>query len=514
MTLRSLTHIGLLVALACSAGAQGIRGDQVLRVTVKLSLEEDAGQNFGSLFEANTADGKHAVGAGFLGLYNTRYRADRYTLQFFVRPTAGERPLTIERLPRPNETAGAYLFEFDGKLYVTGADDPVRQWDPAANAWATDEGEPRPGRMRLADGLLTFDDNYAAFNGEQLLGAPERGNFFRYYYAHGHLCFYHTDYAGTSGYRDYVSDDEGFTKLYACPWKPGDGPINLADATVMVLPFVGEYPFAWGQLGAEVVTCSNIGGIYVFDGVAWKTIHDGKLGESYQVYSMLNTYDRMLLGQYPTGMLFEYDGESVTLLDGQPPRIEGVSGSSREAQTTAIYGGDIYVGVWPWGELWRYCPDSGEWHSCGRMFTHPEPHNNTTHPYQTDCEEHDLVHNEWGQRVTSLVPLGESMMLSTSAKWPHDWNPEWGFIEGDGWKEYGAVLRLHAPGNLSVPIKPTESETELTFIIQGDTMQIEQDGELLGSASLGDLIPDDLTDIKWGQGVFGPFGGESLEGDG
>ena len=34
---------------------------------------------------------------------------------------------------------------------------------------------------------------------------------------------------------------------------------------------MGEVPFSYGQLGGGVLTCSNIGGVYVFDGGTWWT---------------------------------------------------------------------------------------------------------------------------------------------------------------------------------------------------------------------------------------------------
>ena len=92
-----------------------------------------------------------------------------------------------------------------------------------------------------------------------------------------------------------------------------------------------------------------------------------KLRVSYQLYSTMAFHDRLLMGQYPTGRVFEYDREKITDLEGWPPKLQGVSGSAREAQTTVIYGDDVFVGVWPWGELWRYSPDSKSWAFTGRM---------------------------------------------------------------------------------------------------------------------------------------------------
>jgi hypothetical protein len=36
-------------------------------------------------------------------------------------------------------------------------------------------------------------------------------------------------------------------------------------------------------------------------------------------------HDRLLMGHYPTGRLFEYDGKKITELAGWPPKLAGVS---------------------------------------------------------------------------------------------------------------------------------------------------------------------------------------------
>ena len=72
------------------------------------------------------------------------------------------------------------------------------------------------------------------------------------------------------------------------------------------LPVVGETTFAWGQLGRQIVTGSNIGGFYVFENGTWRTVRQPTLGRSFQLYSSVSFRDRLLMGQYPTGRVFEY----------------------------------------------------------------------------------------------------------------------------------------------------------------------------------------------------------------
>lgn len=508
ITCSMLVNIGMLAYAA---------GDNAIKFIARVEFGEDIGQNYGTLFEAPTADGRFVLGAGFAGLYNTHIRSDRYAVQFFIRPRDGKRELTTERRPRPfDDVAGAYMVDMDGKLHAfhQSAEDR-RLWNEATGTWQ-DEPSFTPKSMRLGGKMLLFGDSQVEYDGKPILRKPQQGTYHHYYYAQGHLFFYHTYIDESSGATVY-KQGEGFTKLYACPWRPdSDRPIDVSQATVLTLPF-RETPFAWGQLGAGVLTCSNIGGLYIFDGQAWKTLVKAVMNTSYQIYSMLNYYDRLLMGHYPTGLLYEFDGNNVTLLEGWPPRLEGVSPNAREAQTTAIYGGDLFVGVWPWGELWRYSPDAKQWSSAGRMFTHPLTYE-TTHPYEKECIEKKIVSNQLGQRVTSLVPIGDSLMISTSAKYPCKWASAFDFLGDDKRKEYGSVVRLRTPGHLSAPVRWKQATTQLEFVISGDDLRIVQDGEELASGKIGAALAaaiaaaPNLEKTTWGQGVFGKFTGASLKG--
>ena len=109
-------------------------------------------------------------------------------------------------------------------------------------------------------------------------------------------------------------------------------------------------------------------------------------------------------------------------------------------------------------------------------------------------------------------------MLSTSAKSPIEWKPEYDFVGNDKWKEYRSVIRLTIPGNLCVPAKWTADPTELEFVLDGRTMSIVQDGETLASGEVDGSLSSRITggvnavDVKWGRGVFGEFGGKTIEG--
>ena len=508
------TTVGLVLVLLALHCETAVAGD--LKVVVTIDRGEDIGQAFGSLFEASSDDGAIVIGAGFQNWYNTRYRADRHAVQFYIRPTDGRRELTVEELPRPtDDLVGSYLFERDGTIYSTYGG--LQSWNAKTHSWNKADGKGGTDEtMRVGNGILVFGGSYVTWDGQRILDPPSEGSYRLFFYANGHLCFYHVN-KRDQPYRLFKSEADGFSRLYACPWKPSDGKVDLTKAITLRLPVVGETTFAWGQLGDQIVTGSNIGGFYVFQNDRWKKLLDPQLGVSYQLYSTLAFHDRLMMGQYPTGRVFAFDGKQITDQPGWPPVPEGVSSSAREAQTTAIYGGDLLVGVWPWGEVWRYNSDSEKWNFTRRMFKHPALSDKIVHPYDVE-NSNDSPRNRWGQRVTSLVPSGPDLYISTSAKTPYEWDAvKFPFLMPEKWKSYGKVYRARMPGHLSKSTEWTDGPTRFEFSIRGGSMSIHQDGVLLGNAAVTGTLAAQVAKLKSleriskGQGVFGPTASKSLE---
>ncbi|MAV37326.1 MAG: hypothetical protein CMJ59_17940 [Planctomycetaceae bacterium] len=505
-------------AIICLATADGFAEEPLARWQTTVDFGDDLGQNFGSLFEARDGQGRLVAGAGFQEVYNTRFRSNRHSLQFFIRPARKAETFHIERLPHPDLDCGIYLFELDGQLHAwTGArSNRVKRWDPKRRRWESDlqvagglgSGD---GVMRIGRGLLVFKNSAAtftdAFDGTQrrtILAPPAVGRYYNFYYALGRLFFYHTS----------SQPPEAFTRIHACRWDPATAvPIDLSQSVVQQAVYVGETPFSWGQFQGEVVTVTNQGGIHACDGRRWRTLQEADNRVNYQVYSMLNFYDRTLLAQYPTGHLFEYrGGTEVRHLDGWPPRLRGVSSRAREAQTTAIYRGEMFTGVWPWAELWRYDRDVDRWHSMGRAFSHPAVTDKTVHPYQEHADRFRLVSNHWGQRITSMIPIGDALYLSTSAKGTYEWNDDYDFLTDEQRREYGAALRLTMPGNLTTLMRWTDQPVALEFLVFTDRLVVRQDGREIGSSRFQVEDKTRVSDTKttWGRGIFGPLNGRLL----
>ena len=507
--------------LAALALTPHVSADTVVRVT--LDRGRDLGQAFGSVFEATSDDGAVTVGAGFPNAYNTRYRNDRHAIQFFVRPNQGERRFDVQPLPRPNDLCGAYLYSQDDVVWSTYGQ--VKAWNPKTRQWEprvdpdTPPNQPLGGTsetMRVGRHLVEFGASTVRCDGRVVLPPPDQGSYQLFFYANGKLCFYHV-HRREQPYHRFKSDEDGFSRLYAVPWTPEQTKVDLNQAFTKTLPVVGETTFAWGQFGKQIVTGSNIGGFYVLEDNRWSMMLEPQLNVSYQLYSTLMLHDHMIMGQYPTGRLFRYDGTSIQDQPGWPPIAEGVSGSAREAQTTVLFGGELLVGVWPWGELWRYNPGAKQWSFVRRMFDHPQRSAEITHPYDIENKDND-IRNLWGQRVTSLVPADDGLYVSTSAKYPCQWEPEKFPFLKDKWQSYGSVYRLTTPGHLGASTKWTDGPTKFELVVTRDEMRITQDGHPLAAArltaDLARVVQDaSFTNIQWGNGIYGKFSGPKLSGE-
>ena len=482
----------------------------VLDISVKVDFGQDLGQNFGTLFEAVDAQGRTVAGAGFPGLYNTTCRNDRRGLQFFVRPVQDGTQPQMDVLPRFSEDTGVYIGDINGHMYAVGnrVATQVRAWNPSAGMWETKYGETPlrkgDGEMHLGDGLLTFRDDRIEYGGKLILAAPKGESIHHVYYALGHLFFFHD--------RPGEEKDGAFTRVCALPWAPGQA-ADLADAIVRPTTTLHETTWAWGQVKGKVLTVTNWGCVLAFDGKGWQTLRE-RDGKSYQVYAALNYYDRLLLGHYPSGSLHEYDGEVLTQREKWPPAMPGVATTAREAQSLALYRGELYTGVWPWAELWRYDRESDRWSLTRRLFTRPPLTDEVAHPYEAEILAYNAAHNaknvwnDWGQRATSMAVAEDALYIGTSNKGGAPHPPDYTFIDDAALAEYGLVHRMRLPGHLSCQVRWVNGPTTFRFRVADGRMRVSQDGVEIATAAIDSATALKIARITWGNGMFGPLAGK------
>eukprot|EP00913_Durusdinium_trenchii_P023356 g21934.t1 len=490
---RTVCFITTITGIAASRHGDAADRPEI-DVSVTVNFGRDTGQNFGTLFEARDKAGKTVFGAGFVGTYNTRYRADRYQLQFFVRPRKQPDRFQRRKMPRASTDSGIYLYHLRGNAFAEarGKDTTPRQWSSSENQWKDVPVSERTdhGGTLVRGKLLAMKAGRILYDGRVILDQPTIGRYLRLYFARNHLFFYH---------QHNVSSSNAFNNVVAVPWNPyaDQLKVDLSKAIRLKTIYPREFPYAYGQFKSQVLSCSNIGGLYVFEAGKWRVLLKPDHRVSYQVYSMINFRDRLMMGQYPTGRILEYDGTRIIDRKNAPPVLAGVSTSAREAQTTTIYRGELIVGVWPWAEIWRLDSLTNRWVSMGRMFSQPELTRKTVHPYEAQAKKAQMVTNNLGQRVTALIPHEDSLLVGTSSKGGHAWSAKnRDILPDDAREEFGAIYRLTMPGNLAANIQWTEKPTTLRFLATGGRMSIQQDGREIGTTPISAALVEQLPKTR------------------
>lgn len=477
-------------------------------VALTVQLGPDRGQNPGSLFEIADPAGRVVAGAGFLGAYNTQPRSDRWTLHWFLKTPDKPPRWQVERLPAiDSRDTGFYPFSLDGRLYVHGRGGPdprVWSWDASRRKWSVTDGV-AAYTENIAGKHLSVTSQKVIYGGHTLLELPDAGQRIgEHYFSAGKLIL-----------RQYDANAKPpVDRLVVYPWQPEtDQSLVAARELTYDIPNPIEFVYAFGQWRDHIVAVTNHGRVLRLDSQGWQVLREPKPGVSFQIYSAISSYDRLLLGHYPTGEIYEYRGEPLRLLAGWPPVMPGVARSAREAQSLTLYGGDLYAGVWPWAEVWRYDGNRQTWNFVQRMFSHPPATDRSQHPYEAETAAADKVANLWGQRVTGLEPLGHDLFITTSSKTGWSWEPRFGFLSPQERADYGAIYRATVPGTLSVPIRWTPDPTRLEFAIHDGVLAIRQDDRILGSVPLPGEAERVLKGGRFqrGQGIFGPFQGQALE---
>lgn len=170
-----------------------------------------------------------------------------------------------------------------------------------------------------------------------------------------------------------------------------------------------------------------------------------------QFYSSIQYNGTTYVGQFPSGRLYVFDGRALKLSDFAPDDILNKRNKYYEAQSMAEYCGDLYIGYYPKGEIYRYDHKLKSWAMFFRAFSEgPEengiPYYGNMHlSYSPDRNIYDRFF--FAQRVSSLVPFGDSLYVTTSNL--GGWNvntPNPTFLSQKSILEYGAIYKIHKEG--------------------------------------------------------------------
>jgi hypothetical protein len=216
----------------------------------------------------------------------------------------------------------------------------------------------------------------------------------------------------------------------------------------------GTFPYVYAESKGHVIVITNWGDAVKYDGHSWCRMSRSELDifgcnksepmvtepRKIQFYSSIQYQGETLLGEWPTGSIYTFDG--VVLKPSEkwtPPPLRNREKIGFEAQSMAEYCGDLFVGYWPKGEVWRYSRRDNVWVYFKHLFT---PVVNEGFVPWADRSPDGLPGAFFGQRVTALVPYEDSLYAFTSNL--HYWTDDI-FVDAlskERQDEYGMIWKI------------------------------------------------------------------------
>lgn len=233
---------------------------------------------------------------------------------------------------------------------------------------------------------------------------------------------------------------------------------KMIDRCIHIDIYQGTFPYVFAEHGGKVVAVTNWGDAVLFDGKTWcrmaRTAGDIFVctpnepmvvsPRVIQFYSSIKYHGYTLLGEWPTGSIYTFDGDRLRPSEKwTPPSFRNREPLGYEAQSMANYCGDLFVGYWPKGEIWRFDHIRESWGLFARVFSDDEAED--VIPFLS--RQSDILPGAFfGQRITALVPFSDGLYVATSnlGQWGVDLDVP--FVPMMESEQYGRIHRIYKPG--------------------------------------------------------------------
>ena len=491
-------------------------GPTTLKITCTVTLPPHGEvSSLGSLFEVRSASsGELVAHAGTQYATGTFYAAPTTELNFWVNATdAPAAPWSSLGKPFPEAVSETRLVPVGGELYAINKQVPEhkkniarlgadgRTWTRVSRAEAGGI-DAFGGAVEACGGTMVFERLGITMDGQWIWDIPGEFTHMYGHYHNGHVLIiamtsysYNAIIVGT-----YSCGDTALvvTKRFSDPVSHALQPRN--------------FPYAWVEVADGFLVATNLGFVYLASPAKdeLQVLKSHAPNASWQPYTFIRWYNETLLGQYPSGTVFSYDDRSQDV-DPFLPQVNpepGASSMAREAQSLAIYDGQLMLGVWPWGTVHRKAPARGApWLVEQRLFSNPPIDDQADGPWIQRLAN-TTAGNQWGQRVSGLKLFNGSLYAATSAKNPITDDLYRGLLPAEAEAEYGAIHRLDVANEAGgrALLKPGQTTVVFEFELAATGLTLRQDGVLIGSKpSVSPLhLPVGKVKATSCTGIYGP----------
>ena len=502
-------------------------------ISLKIEMDQYDGSSNGTVAEFFDGEDRR-LSIGFANGFNTFYRASPQLLQIISKNSDDIE--TIKSLGKPNKNSHSYylftikdvLLAFDGKSIFQHADDKWHklgrtdflsllvkhnfttdsQRDRLDVDWFCHDGENfqcinqldvfgadiRIGSYYLSDKQVLFSPEYSA-QIQETYPVLRSFDLDPIYYWSNRIIFL---------FKNSMSNDGAENGIGSCMLS--NGKLNLESCNfVQISANENLHSYAIGGNKTELIINLNDGHSLVISKDNDIRILRKANGRSFQIYAYINLDNRHLLGEYPFGDLMVYEAQKLSVVTPRIPIDDYRLSSRPELQSLSVYDSHLYAGLWPWGQLWK--TDGRKWILANRFFSTPDINDIEYGPYEFLLKEKAISPiNLLGQRITSIIPFGNDLIISTGAK-NHGANHKDLPISEDELSEFGQIYSLNLPGNFAYDIGlNTKFNLELVARKTLNDTDIFIDGKKVGS--LGSYIdPRSFTQYRANNGLFGKLNG-------
>lgn len=459
------------------------------RVQVKLDLKRDTGQSLGTLFQINRGDSVLAA-AGFEKGCGNAISGNDHLIHFFINDPAKQADIENIGNPFPNSYGDFNCFSRNNQLLAVRKDS-IKIWN---------EGLWQPVQSNQ-NGLI---NHFIQIENDQLIVSSLHIKWNNKIIYQTNSNIIGAEYAHNSLYVIEKDLKQNFLDISVYPFKRG----NLGELKWKSSFRNGNelgYPLAWLPLKTKGLIISTSQGYLIKIEKDFNFIISRKEKvASWQGYSMLFHGESILLGQYPTGSIEVIDPSNLAVRTILLPVNDSLRKTHRELQSLSHYSGNVYAGLWPWGELYESSGAISNWKKVERLFTYPELSNEDAPLVDYFKFVNGEYNNHWGQRIRQLVICDGKLYAVTSNKNP-SFNPhDTRELNKNLLDQYGRIYEIDLPGHLSADMK-WKRKTKLEFGIQNGVAYISQGRKKVFSKEVGSspVTNGAEFEIKIGKGIYG-----------
>jgi hypothetical protein len=266
-----------------------------------------------------------------------------------------------------------------------------------------------------------------------------------------------------------------------------------------------EFIYAIGADHGTIVVSTNFGNVFAID-PADLAITDVRAtdGTSFQLYTSVQYRGDVVWGQYPGAEILKLDQGSFAPALPRLPIDHYRETAKAELQSFAIYKGDLFAGVWPFGEVYRLAPKASEWTLLHRFFPGGGIETNSIEPFS------ELTGgNLFGQRITDMKVFGDSLYIATGSKSGLRASSSLPRGMAAAMQDYGKMYRVRSSGALTVDLVSPRQSDAIDVVVRVTPTRLDvldHHGKILASTPVVGTLAC-IARVELGQGTFGSLRG-------